>query len=99
MENQSENVVPKFHNRQGSWRPDFLLEDDGSTEYYRICEINARFAFNGFLHSAFGQQAYMHMDDKVNPLTAPAVIPGEASAVKTFPFGQWNLTLHRSSMA
>ena len=99
METQSEDIVPKFRNRQGSWRPDFLLEDDGSTEYYRICEINARFAFNGYLHSAFGQLAYMQMDDKVSPLTAPAVIPGEASAIMSHCFRPLNLTLNRSLVA
>lgn len=83
MESQRGDGVPNFRNRQGSWRPDFLLEDDGSTEYYRICEINARFAFNGYLHTAFGQRAYMQMDDQVSPLTAPAVNPNKASAVTT----------------
>ncbi|KAF3935430.1 hypothetical protein ABW20_dc0105679 [Dactylellina cionopaga] len=37
--------------RSGSWRPDFLVEDSAETPYPRIkiCEINARFGFNGFL--------------------------------------------------
>ncbi|KAF3941499.1 hypothetical protein ABW19_dt0200513 [Dactylella cylindrospora] len=36
--------------RSGSWRPDFLVEESDETLYPRIkiCEINARFGFNGF---------------------------------------------------
>ncbi|KAK6358804.1 hypothetical protein TWF730_008123 [Orbilia blumenaviensis] len=36
--------------RSGSWRPDFLVEDTVESVYprIRICEINARFGFNGF---------------------------------------------------
>jgi hypothetical protein len=48
----------------GSWRPDFLVENHQRTqngalveENFVITEINARFAFNGFMHEAYGQQA------------------------------------------
>ncbi|KAK6348732.1 hypothetical protein TWF718_006519 [Orbilia javanica] len=36
--------------RSGSWRPDFLMEESTDAAYPRIkiCEINARFGFNGF---------------------------------------------------
>ncbi|KAF3089171.1 hypothetical protein TWF569_007251 [Orbilia oligospora] len=36
--------------RSGSWRPDFLVEENTEAAYPRIkiCEINARFGFNGF---------------------------------------------------
>ncbi|CAG8252793.1 unnamed protein product [Penicillium olsonii] len=50
---------------KGSWRPDFLIEEvpaangQGTKEQFRICEINARFAFNGFLISAYGQDALL----------------------------------------
>ena len=54
MDGQTEALIPKYRTRQGSWRPDFLLENN---ENYRVCEINARFSFNGFLHTAFCQQA------------------------------------------
>jgi len=29
--------------------------DDAGMEILRICEINARFCWNGFLHGGFGQ--------------------------------------------
>ena len=79
MSSLSEEVVPRFRSCQGSWRPDFLLEIVNSTEQHRICEINGRFAFNGFLHTAYGQQAHMDMDNKSNPLTTPVVRPSKAS--------------------
>ncbi|KAL8792068.1 MAG: hypothetical protein Q9195_005323 [Heterodermia aff. obscurata] len=74
MNNQSKSPISRYSTCQGSWRPDFLLEAD---ENYRICEINARFAFNGFLHTAYGQQAFMNLDTEANPLTRPVVRPQE----------------------
>ncbi|KAJ5360230.1 hypothetical protein N7517_009421 [Penicillium concentricum] len=54
--------------KQGSWRPDFLIEEvpttggpESSKEQFRICEINARFAFNGFLITAYGQQGLLDL--------------------------------------
>ncbi len=79
MDSQSRDVVPQFRKCQGSWRPDFLLESTNSTEQHRICEINGRFAFNGFLHTAYGQQAHIDMDKKIDPLTIPVAWPKEAS--------------------
>ncbi|KAH7125922.1 hypothetical protein EDB81DRAFT_663481 [Dactylonectria macrodidyma] len=53
--------LDKFPACQGSWRPDFLVEDNPDSsdamENFRITEINARFCFNGFMHQAYGQQA------------------------------------------
>ncbi|KAI0002720.1 hypothetical protein F4779DRAFT_635052 [Xylariaceae sp. FL0662B] len=60
--------LQKYPARLGSWRPDFLIEDNRSTqdgsvaEVFQITEINARFSFNGFMHEAYGQQA---LDDKI----------------------------------
>lgn len=47
-------MVPPYKDRQGNWRPDYLLEKvvlpDGSViEKPKICEINARFPWNGFV--------------------------------------------------
>ncbi|KAJ5773681.1 hypothetical protein N7457_008577 [Penicillium paradoxum] len=64
MENLDGRVLRPFKSCQGSWRPDFLLEssdDPEQIENYRICEINARFCWNGFLFTAFGQQALLNM--------------------------------------
>ncbi|KZL80922.1 hypothetical protein CI238_06647 [Colletotrichum incanum] len=50
--------LQEFSRRLGSWRPDFLVEEDEHhEESYRITEINARFSFNGFMHGAYGQEA------------------------------------------
>ena len=78
MDSLDETVLPPFRTCQGSWRPDFLLEHVKSTERHRICEINARFAFNGYFHSAFGQQAYIDMD-KEKHFTTPAAEPKDVS--------------------
>jgi hypothetical protein len=51
------DVLPLYRERLGSWRPDFLIEEDSNGETFRITEINARFSFNGFLTVAYGQQA------------------------------------------
>ncbi|KAI0107994.1 hypothetical protein F4776DRAFT_417784 [Hypoxylon sp. NC0597] len=51
---------------QGSWRPDFLVEELKSSggvvvENFRIIEINARFAFNLYMHGAYGHKALQDM--------------------------------------
>lgn len=81
MDSQTEDLVPQFRKCQGSWRPDFLLESNGSIELQRICEINGRFAFNGFFHTAYGQQAHIDMDRKIDPLTTPVAWPKEVSTI------------------
>ncbi|KAI1098122.1 hypothetical protein F4804DRAFT_346588 [Jackrogersella minutella] len=59
--------LPHYSQHQGSWRPDFLIEenktrrDGGVLETFQIAEINARFSFNGFMHDAYGQQALEDM--------------------------------------
>ncbi|KAJ9301140.1 hypothetical protein DTO271G3_1275 [Paecilomyces variotii] len=66
MHHQEPNILRSFKSCSGSWRPDFLLESSPKgpeeTENYRICEINARFCWNGFLYTAFGQQALLNMN-------------------------------------
>ena len=50
--------MPHISECLGSWRPDFLVEEDEhGEEQYRITEINARFCFNGFILEAYGQEA------------------------------------------
>jgi hypothetical protein len=66
----SKGKMLPFSACRGSWRPDFMTTDNltdasnsmasGSndeSEGFCITEINARFAFNGFMHSALGQEA------------------------------------------
>lgn len=54
--NSNPSLFRPWNERQGSWRPDFLVElDEAGKERFRICEINARFCWNGFLHGGFGQ--------------------------------------------
>ncbi|KAF7349305.1 Circularly permuted ATP-grasp type 2 [Mycena sanguinolenta] len=57
----------------GSWRPDFLVENvvdptttSGTREQFRICEINSRFCWNGFLHLPYGQQALVDLGAETN---------------------------------
>ncbi|KAI4219789.1 MAG: hypothetical protein LQ349_008255, partial [Xanthoria aureola] len=68
-------VIPSYHTRQGSWRPDFLLDNRYSHGGFQICEINSRFPFNGLLHTAFVQQAYLEMEDRTKRLVRPAAKP------------------------
>ena len=79
MASQSRAMIPPFRECQGSWRPDFLLESP--TGQYRVCEINGRFPFNGYMHTAFGQQAHIDMDNKTDPLAIPAVEPKKAGSI------------------
>ncbi|KAJ5863811.1 uncharacterized protein N7529_005727, partial [Penicillium soppii] len=47
-----------FPGRLGSWRPDFLIEqNEAGNERLRISEINTRFSFNGLMHDVYVQQA------------------------------------------
>lgn len=79
MDARSPEMIPLYRNSKGSWRPDFLIEYSQSGDEYRICEINARFLFNGYLHTAFGQQAHIHVDRQTDPLTQPVVNPQAVS--------------------
>ncbi len=67
-EQQDLGHVREFAACQGSWRPDFLVEEvhgaEGTTaENFRLTEINARFCFNGFMHMAYGSAALDSMGD------------------------------------
>ncbi|KAJ5263444.1 hypothetical protein N7478_011049 [Penicillium angulare] len=71
--------MPPFLSHKGVWRPDFLLdrvEDETGHEktQARICEINARFAFNMLLHSMYGHQALIDLGAQERGLT-PAANP------------------------
>ncbi|GAB1214775.1 hypothetical protein ATERTT37_003944 [Aspergillus terreus] len=58
VDKQCTDTLPAFHERRGSWRPDFLVEQDvDGQENFRITEINARFVFNGSMYVAYGQEA------------------------------------------
>ncbi len=77
-------VMPSYHTRQGSWRPDFLLDNRYSHGGFQICEINSRFPFNGLLHTAFVQQAYLEMEDRTKRLVRPAAKPEDVSGTSLF---------------
>ncbi|KAJ5813642.1 uncharacterized protein N7503_000392 [Penicillium pulvis] len=58
MDAQPDAILPPYRGRLGSWRPDFLIEQDSAgDENFRISEINSRFSFNGLMHEAYAQQA------------------------------------------
>ena len=97
MASQSRATIPQFRERQGSWRPDFLLESP--TGQYRVCEINGRFPFNGYLHTAFGQQAHIDMDSKTGPLAVPAIEPKKVGAVSFNCLRSRHLTTNRCWIA
>lgn len=56
---QNSCLIPPYRACHGSWRPDFLLEngeDSTEMERFRICEINARFCWNGYVQTAVAQE-------------------------------------------
>ncbi|KAL2008009.1 hypothetical protein VTN00DRAFT_7991 [Thermoascus crustaceus] len=65
IDTQGPNIFRPFKDCSGSWRPDFLLEQDSDSdnpdkiENFRVCEINARFCWNGYMLVALGQQALL----------------------------------------
>ncbi|KAL8949752.1 MAG: hypothetical protein Q9222_004168 [Ikaeria aurantiellina] len=75
MNTLEDSRLPPYRKCQGSWKPDFLLDNTRPYAGFQICEINSRFPFNGFLHTAFSQQAYMEMEDSAKRLTRPAARP------------------------
>ncbi|GMG29819.1 unnamed protein product [Aspergillus oryzae] len=66
LEPEEEDLL-RYRDCRGSWRPDFLVEEEnsedgsGPVENFRISEINARFSFNGFMFATCGQQAIHDM--------------------------------------
>lgn len=68
MEGQVPRLLPPYRECRGSWRPDFLVEEDKhgenlpSQERFCISEINARFSFNGYMLCAHGQQGLQDID-------------------------------------
>ncbi|KAM3512677.1 hypothetical protein MY11210_003699 [Beauveria gryllotalpidicola] len=74
-EQQDLGRVREYSTCQGSWRPDFLIEEvravDGTcVENFRVSEINARFCFNGFMHVAYGSAALADMGTERSGLVA-----------------------------
>ncbi|KAK2924325.1 hypothetical protein FoTM2_016483 [Fusarium oxysporum f. sp. vasinfectum] len=68
--------LPQFSQCRGSWRPDFLVEDNGEREEnYCITEINACFSFNGFMHEAYGQAATNESLESAETVLMPATDP------------------------
>ncbi|KAM5443991.1 hypothetical protein MferCBS31731_000508 [Microsporum ferrugineum] len=66
IENDAADFVKPIKECLGSWRPDFLVEEASpstSIENFRICEINARFSFNGYLLLTYGQDAILHVGE------------------------------------
>ncbi|KAE8141865.1 Clavaminate synthase-like protein [Aspergillus pseudotamarii] len=67
IDQQVPHNLPQYRDCRGSWRPDFLVEEDtseessGPVENFAISEINARFSFNGFMFATCGQQALHDM--------------------------------------
>ncbi|EEP79913.1 predicted protein [Uncinocarpus reesii 1704] len=68
MENEGRDGIRPYKQCLGSWRPDFLVEEtshaagrESIAERFAICEINARFSFNGFCMSEAGQQGLADM--------------------------------------
>lgn len=43
--------------------------DESGLEVFRICEINARFCWNGFMHGGFGQDSLSEFHLKSRGLT------------------------------
>ncbi|KAF5538989.1 multidrug transporter [Fusarium phyllophilum] len=69
--------LPQFSQCRGSWRPDFLVEDNSEREEnYCITEINTRFSFNGFMHGAYGQAATNERKESAETELIPATDPG-----------------------
>ncbi|ATY62170.1 taurine catabolism dioxygenase [Cordyceps militaris] len=66
------NLAPYSTETLGSWRPDFLVEDDNGDENFRLTEINARFCFNGFMHGSYGQTALDSMGMEKSGLVGAA---------------------------
>ncbi|KAF4458130.1 hypothetical protein F53441_65 [Fusarium austroafricanum] len=68
--------LPKFSQRVGSWRPNFLVEDnDHAEKTYKITEINARYSFSGFLHESYGQNAMNSLIQEKSALLSGATDP------------------------
>lgn len=93
---EERELVPPFATRRGAWRPDFLLntpdenvsERDqqrpaaSTVENPQICEINARFSYNGFFCSAFAHEAHQKTGFEALGLKSP-VEPTKVSEPRT----------------
>lgn len=78
------NTVKHRPYKIGSWRPDILLPDN-STDMFLICEINARFPFNGYFVShaknvALTKMSYLQ-NIPIMPIHELEGVPGAFSGV------------------
>ncbi|KAJ5909262.1 hypothetical protein N7495_001944 [Penicillium taxi] len=61
--NDNQGLCRPYTERKGSWRPDFVIENDETgAENFRICEINARFCWNGYMFIGYGQKGLCTSD-------------------------------------
>ncbi|KAM0081490.1 hypothetical protein ACKRZS_006343 [Fusarium odoratissimum] len=82
--------LPQFSQCRGSWRPDFLVEDNGEREEnYCITEINARFSFNGFMHEVYGQAATNESLESAETVLMPATDPDTGIDIHMFINAVW----------
>jgi len=97
----------------GSWRPDILFPDECSDKFV-VCEINARFPFNGFYASHAKNSAITELPHLANvpimPVSELEGIPEAFSGVfdstkcigilkSTTPDRGWDVNLFRNSMS
>jgi hypothetical protein len=67
IEGPGSKLVPRFDDRYGLWRTDYLIEKDAAgVESARICEINARIPFNGFWMVGLHEEATKHLGAGTN---------------------------------
>ncbi|PQE30842.1 Taurine catabolism dioxygenase protein [Rutstroemia sp. NJR-2017a WRK4] len=80
IEDEGKEIIPPFSSRRGAWRPDFLFNTEtvsqsnttkSTIETPQICEINARFLFNGFFGTAFTHEAYQKSNLEFLRLKSP----------------------------
>lgn len=67
------NEVPNFAEKYGMWRTDYLVErDEDGLETVKICEINARFPYNGFWPVGLHEHATQVLSGKQQRYVSPS---------------------------
>ncbi|CAG8195405.1 unnamed protein product [Penicillium salamii] len=85
--NDNQDICRSYRERKGSWRPDFVIENDETgAENFRICEINARFCWMALCSSGVDKRIASGLLGIFDPGQLLHLVKGEEHGYDIFMF-------------